>query len=56
MVIVQVFSENVKIKYKSTFFSKATVFSIVTGVICLIIPYLIAYQTESKVIKQKKID
>lgn len=46
MLIVQVFSENVKIKYKTTFFSKATCFSILTGILSLIVPYLLAYQTE----------
>lgn len=46
MLIVQVFSENVKIKYKTTLFSKATCFSMLTGIISVIVPYLIAYQTE----------
>lgn len=48
MVILQVFTENLEIKYKSTFFSKATVFYIFSGIISIIIPYLIAYHTEGR--------
>lgn len=52
MVVVQVFSENLKVKYKSTLFSKATVFSTFSRITAFIVPYLIAYQTEGKIMKQ----
>lgn len=46
MVVVQVFSENIKVKYKSTLLSKATLFSAICCLISLIVPYLIACKTE----------
>lgn len=55
MVVLQVFTENVKIKYKSTILSKATFFTVLTGIISLIVPYIIACKTEGMVFIGKKI-
>lgn len=54
MVVVEVYSESIKIKYKSTFLSKATVFSVISSIVSILVPYFIAVQTEGKVCKLTK--
>lgn len=49
MVVLQVFSENIKIKYKSTLLSKATCLLLLTGIISLVVPYIIACKTEGMI-------
>lgn len=46
MVIMQVYSECIKIKYKSTLLSKATICLITTRVVSILVPYLIVLYTQ----------
>lgn len=49
MVVLQVFSENIKIKYKSTLLSKATFLSLLTGITSIVVPYIIACKTDGMI-------
>lgn len=51
MAIIQVHSENIEIKYKSTLISKAFLFSIINVLLKLILPFIIAYCTGGTIIK-----
>jgi hypothetical protein len=50
MVILEVFSKNIVISYKSTFVSKATLLTLTFGVVTVVLPFVIAYKSKGKAI------
>ncbi|XP_068902787.1 transmembrane protein 231 [Tenebrio molitor] len=52
MVILEVFSKNIVISYKSTFVSKATLLALTFGVVTVVLPFVIAYKSKGFWIKR----
>lgn len=48
MRLYTLFSQNVKIKYKGTFFSKAMIFASITTALSVVIPFMIAKESRGK--------
>lgn len=50
MPLLTTYTESVRVKYVSTFLSKATIFNVFIGILCLVIPYLICYRMQGNVL------
>ncbi|XP_063902389.1 transmembrane protein 231 [Zophobas morio] len=52
MVILDVFVKNINITYKSTLFSKATLLTLIFGIMCVVLPFIFAYKSKGFWIKR----
>lgn len=48
MVLLEVYTKNLKDKYKTTLFSKTTLFAIILTAIKVVVPFLLAYRSKGK--------
>ncbi|KYB27174.1 Transmembrane protein 231-like Protein [Tribolium castaneum] len=52
MVVLEVFTKNIKISYKSTLLSKASVLALIFGVLSLVLPFIFAYKSKGLWLKR----
>lgn len=54
MGLYKLFSCNVEIQYKSCFLSKAMLFTLITTILNIVLPFIVAYRSKGKVINTWK--
>ncbi|XP_044266702.1 transmembrane protein 231 [Tribolium madens] len=52
MVVLEVFTKNLKISYKSTLLSKASVLALIFGILSLVLPFIFAYKSKGLWLKR----